>query len=331
MQQKERSRYIDFFRGIGITLMIMGHIGFGHFFDKWIHGFHMPMFFFVSGFFYNKTNSIVSNVKKNAKKMMIPYCVWGIIHYLIWLLVDCVKSADACLGPLKNLFWNNSEGIPIAGAIWFLTAFFWANSIYSILDVFFVKKRLLHLIIFVLAILGCVATSILPFRMPWSMEAAFVGMGFFHVGRLLSGKMKNALETQLKISTIAMAMISFGVCSLLILVNGIVNMRVGNYAVVPMFWGSAVGIIISSIIICRKCEMSLGETLLFKIVSTIGKYSMAYLCLNQLFIKIFMAMVKGMPLPHIVTSFLVLLLTVSAIYFVDYIIGKTPLKIVFGR
>lgn len=45
----DRLNYIDCFRAIGICLMIMGHVGFGGHFDKWIHAFHMPMFFFVSG------------------------------------------------------------------------------------------------------------------------------------------------------------------------------------------------------------------------------------------------------------------------------------------
>mgnify|MGYP007030225338 CR=1 FL=1 len=38
--------------------MIMGHVGFGGHFDKWIHAFHMPMFFFVSGMFFRSDNNI---------------------------------------------------------------------------------------------------------------------------------------------------------------------------------------------------------------------------------------------------------------------------------
>lgn len=76
-QQNNRSEYIDFFRGIGILLMIMGHIGFGRIFDKWIHSFHMPMFFFVSGFFYIGNKPVVASVKKYTKKMLLPYLMWG--------------------------------------------------------------------------------------------------------------------------------------------------------------------------------------------------------------------------------------------------------------
>lgn len=49
--RKSRMDYIDIYRAFGIILMVMGHIGFGGKFDKFIHAFHMPMFFFISGFF----------------------------------------------------------------------------------------------------------------------------------------------------------------------------------------------------------------------------------------------------------------------------------------
>lgn len=45
----KRVEYFDIFRGLGIILMIMGHIGFGRYFDYFIHAFHMPMFFFAGG------------------------------------------------------------------------------------------------------------------------------------------------------------------------------------------------------------------------------------------------------------------------------------------
>ncbi len=50
--QKSRLKYVDFFRGIGIIMMVMAHVGFGGY-DHFVHAFHMPMFFFVSGYFFS--------------------------------------------------------------------------------------------------------------------------------------------------------------------------------------------------------------------------------------------------------------------------------------
>ena len=47
-----RDPSFDILKGLGILLMIMGHVGFGELFSKYIHAFHMPLFFLISGYFY---------------------------------------------------------------------------------------------------------------------------------------------------------------------------------------------------------------------------------------------------------------------------------------
>lgn len=44
--QNQRIEYIDIAKGVGIILMIMGHIGYGELFHRFIHAFHMPLFYF---------------------------------------------------------------------------------------------------------------------------------------------------------------------------------------------------------------------------------------------------------------------------------------------
>lgn len=76
--RKSRMDYIDLYRAFGIILMVMGHIGFGGKFDKFIHAFHMPMFFFISGFFYKEKNiDIKKYTVDKAKKLLTPYFVFG--------------------------------------------------------------------------------------------------------------------------------------------------------------------------------------------------------------------------------------------------------------
>lgn len=83
MRTKERIEYIDFFRGVGITLMVMGHMafgglqGFGDLVEKYIHSFHMPMFFIISGYFYQKKANWISFVKGKMRTIMLPYIAFG--------------------------------------------------------------------------------------------------------------------------------------------------------------------------------------------------------------------------------------------------------------
>ncbi len=45
----KRIEWVDIARGIGIILVILGHIGIGKV-GKFIYSFHIPLFFFLSGF-----------------------------------------------------------------------------------------------------------------------------------------------------------------------------------------------------------------------------------------------------------------------------------------
>ena len=85
LDEKARIDYIDVFRALGIILMIMGHIKFGGYFDKWIHAFHMPMFFFVSGWFFNRKQNVGRQILKKTRTLLIPYVVFAIGQWLLLL------------------------------------------------------------------------------------------------------------------------------------------------------------------------------------------------------------------------------------------------------
>ncbi len=48
--ERKRLMWLDAARGIGILLVLLGHTSPS--FGKFIYGFHMPLFFIISGFLY---------------------------------------------------------------------------------------------------------------------------------------------------------------------------------------------------------------------------------------------------------------------------------------
>lgn len=82
MKTGNRIKYIDFFKGIGIILMLAGHMAFGglqgvgDLAEKYIHAFHMPMFFVIWGYFYHKKTNYISFIKGKSKTLLIPYIVF---------------------------------------------------------------------------------------------------------------------------------------------------------------------------------------------------------------------------------------------------------------
>lgn len=75
---KTRRAEVDLLRAFGIILMVLGHVGLGNQFSHFIHAFHMPMWFIVSGYFVNIDSDVKHYVQKRFKSLIIPYLCWGI-------------------------------------------------------------------------------------------------------------------------------------------------------------------------------------------------------------------------------------------------------------
>ena len=84
---KERDITIDILKGIGITLMVVGHSGCPKLLESIIYSFHMPLFFLASGYFF-KEDYICSfqAVKRYSHtkfvKLYIPYLKYSVLFLL---------------------------------------------------------------------------------------------------------------------------------------------------------------------------------------------------------------------------------------------------------
>lgn len=180
--KKARVDYIGLFRSFGIILMIMGHIGFGGLFDKWIHAFHMPMFFFVSGYFYKQIekDDLRGYARVKAKSLLLPYAVFGISQLIVLALIsDSYKS----LMPLKLYLFENTNGMqPVPGALWFLTSMFIAEIVYALIRAFVPNRSAVQIVVAITIVIGMAIPNYT--RLPWGADTALVGVGFLHAGSL---------------------------------------------------------------------------------------------------------------------------------------------------
>ncbi len=92
--EQSRAEHIDNFRAFGIILMVMGHIGFGRHFDKFIHAFHMPMFFIVSGMFLSIKDEPSIFMKKKVKSLLLPYAFFWFVS--LWSLDYTELARSRC-------------------------------------------------------------------------------------------------------------------------------------------------------------------------------------------------------------------------------------------
>jgi polysaccharide biosynthesis protein PslL len=128
--------FIDVARGIGISLVIFGHLNDGTFLRNWIYLFHMPFFFFLSGYLHKVTTDYFGFVDKKFKHLMVPYFSYLVLlspieyqyhhaetHGLIRTLGALLWGGDALRGPLAVFWFVSSLFLTQQAMNWILSRF----------------------------------------------------------------------------------------------------------------------------------------------------------------------------------------------------------------
>lgn len=315
----KRIKYIDLFRGIGILIMMLDHIYIGNIFSYFIHSFHMPMFFFVSGYFFNDSEiRTYFYIKKKAKKLLLPYLIVGIIHFIIWSFLNFNNFSFL---PLKSLVWiNTNDTLPIANALWFLTALFITEITYYIINKYINSLLIKTLLIILLTIGGMLLPTILPFTLPWGINAGMVGLGHYYFGYLLRGSNNKII---LKVTNVKLlsCLVAGTFTALLIFLNDYVNMRMGYYGYFPLFWINSLLSILVGLNLCKiieqfKTDKSMLETFI-KWIQNIGENSIIYLCFNQLMIMCIRYLLSFVSLSVVIENILIFIIVILLLYMLN--------------
>lgn len=291
---------IDILRAIGIILMVAGHVFtfFGKF-DRYIHTFHMPLFFVISGYLFKSKpeTKLFMLISQRAKRLLLPYVTFAGINYVAWFFLE--RGTEAWYGPLVRLVTYNTSGLPICGALWFLTALFWAEVFYLVFDR--VIKRSGVRSVFVLA--GAVAVSVVQnsteIRLPLTIDTGFICMGFYEIGRLCKtygGRVSEKINAVGLWKKILLGLALFLVNAVLAFVNPYVNIKSGWYGFVPLFWVNALIGILACYMLALVIDLHFKErNVLKKYLVTVGRGSIVFLGFNQVVIVCMELLFRKLP------------------------------------
>ena len=120
----KRMDFADAAKAIAIYFVITGHaVSRSTDVFRFIFAFHMPFFFFISGYCFSKKSiaeGFSTFVRKRAEKTLIPYVVFAVIGFGIMLVFDSWKPG---LSPfdfaMKYVYYTQP---PALGQTWFLVA-----------------------------------------------------------------------------------------------------------------------------------------------------------------------------------------------------------------
>lgn len=150
----KRLDYIDMAKGIGIILVVCGHIVYTR--ENilvWISSFHMPLFFVIAGAMMSIKGESSIDIRKKFNSLIIPYLWFSLIDFII-------DIGNVLLGKIDtNAFITNAiSSITFYGksVLWFLTALFLAEVYFS----FILRQKLPVLQIIIIAIIAVVSILI---------------------------------------------------------------------------------------------------------------------------------------------------------------------------
>lgn len=154
--KKERLTYLDVAKGIGILLVVIGHVyAFNRqivdrFFVVWLYSFHMPLFFIISGMLiaYKDEKDIWKFVKKRIMGILIPYVFFSIFSIIVFAIVNDFS---------REVFVQNVKaticGVGI-DTLWFLPALFFGEVIFFVLRNLLKNKYVICIISAIIYTLG---------------------------------------------------------------------------------------------------------------------------------------------------------------------------------
>ena len=190
---KERIKWVDAAKCIGILCVILGHSHIPTALKTAIYSFHMPLFFFLSGvtFSAERNRTTKKQVSKIFRGVMLPYLVLSICQFLYKLIWTVIGH-----GSPQNLI-KNGVGILLcireteySVGLWFFPLLFIAECFFFAL----VRcKRTKERILFssVVLVLGFLYAHFISVPLPWGIDAALIAQAFILAGYLAKEELKN--------------------------------------------------------------------------------------------------------------------------------------------
>jgi acyltransferase len=236
-EPSRRITWIDTLKGIGVTLVILGHtVGVPQSVLQLIFACHIPLFFWMSGLVGTGKVTAMPTwpyLLDRMQRRLIPYLGFALISYLAWALflrfVGTRQTEQLALYiPLVGILYGSSVKGYLAPnvVLWFFPCLF----VTEILFYFLVKIRSAKLLVIALLIcsgLGYYYTANFSFRFPWGADIALTAVVFYGVGYLS--------RQYLRGRTVSWAIFGGALCFSLVMYvtfafyNTPVAMIIGNY------------------------------------------------------------------------------------------------------
>lgn len=197
-QNNKRVEWVDIAKGIGIILVVLGHYLFnlktafiaGDIANSTItviYLFHMPLFFFISGFLFKENKNILIDIAYQFKNLVIPYICFFFLVVPSLLLTNNLNSIT--LIDFAKYLWSGRYLVDDLvslrlSAMWFLLCLFSTRTLYNLLTTK-LNTKTIWCILIVCLILAYTNSIYKPnWQLPFCLNLTLFTVIIFHLGNL---------------------------------------------------------------------------------------------------------------------------------------------------
>ncbi|AEF84854.1 putative acyltransferase [Treponema primitia ZAS-2] len=205
-QQPPRILWIDFAKTFGIWLVVFGHTVIPETMYNFILAFHMPLFFFISGYLEKNNRNFKETIIQGIKVLIIPYILLYSLYYTYWFVAVFLRHQELyvdesiisalgkpIIGMLLGIGSNTPYSIMLIPPLWFLWGLFFVKIIHKIIFMI-VKERIEYYIMGMgIDVIIIFMLILLSKRLILSIDCAILAFPFYAIGNI--SRMKNLIKT----------------------------------------------------------------------------------------------------------------------------------------
>lgn len=172
----KRIEWLDIAKALSIILVVLGHAGHA-FLDVYLGWFRIPLFFFLSGVLFKPIwiKDFFSWAGNKAKRLMIPYFMYGILIFIIFNL----HNPGMLFEHIATLFYGGRVLQGPYGVFWFITVLLLTQILLGLLSP--LKKQMQIAIILMLFVFGHLP-MLSAFDFFWNMDVVLVAVFYYSLG-----------------------------------------------------------------------------------------------------------------------------------------------------
>ncbi len=279
---KNRIEWIDLCKGIGIILIIAGHcLPLSGKLCRMIFIFHVPLFFFLSGYVAKTEIPFSALVKRKAKTLLLPFACAFALGLAATAIIPAWRAGLTAEGVFTDLLYGNPDHTHNSST-WFLICLFFVTV------VFWLCARLpsgfASAAVAVVFACGIAWNKAGAGRLPLDLECVPVALLFYALGYAAEKHAVPSLLQKNRLSCAAALGVSAALLAFAYKVNGAVNLhglQYGDYFVYVL--GGMAGTFFTVAVSYSISFVKPIKSLLL----WFGAHSLTIMCTQSLFIRLY--------------------------------------------